>query len=1144
MIGKAANSIAKPTALGVQAQSSVYGQTIPVIMGRARVPVKLIWAQNLRKSGGSSKPFKSKKKGQPTYAMNVDMLLGTNPLGGVLQFWTDNNQKLALDFTGDYSIGSDAIADGLITVPDGNFYYVLGVTAEFTDPANPSSGQFKLLWNAAFGGPDPVNNGGYRNYPFCYWWIPGSGPTIYFDAAYLGQMPDATLHVYYAKLTSQSHKGSKKGSSGGSSHVPVAAMRLTFEPQLGEGSEYAGYTAQRIIYPHYAGVGSPNLDLGTSAALPNILAEVAGAFPIWEDGQADFADMVEHIVKSGPTQSGFDAESNHDLLQQGLGCYDYPGFVQKKERRTGTAGNLSSAFYDLPNSAGNILIVAVSSDSASGLDISDDAGNAWTALLGAGPRQVWWAAAVAWAAGNNVSITGLDGDNPEIQLMEVAGMDTVDDSSVITDATAPLVGSITTTNAAGQPALILALALTASGASGFLPDAAPANWKMEMGNATWINPAYERPFLNQLVMSRVVRNPGTYEFSAQPSYSGSDRAVLMIALKNSEPVRWPRSLGEILDVPSLELCRDQCRVNGLKGSIALESQQKAMEYLTTICQAMNAAPVWDGFKLRFIPWSETSVANERGVYVAPGAGDPGPSLVDQDFIGDASQPVIKVKRSATVDAMNLMQFQHPSRDADYNNVITGQPEQAGIALFGQRKEAPKQMNCIYDVAVARPILAIAARRAMYIRESFEFTLNAKWKLAQPMDRFQLTDKKINLIKVPVRLTSVDEDGDFNLKCTAEPYFEGLHAPVAVAVGENGGFVPDTGETPDLINDPIFLEPVARLAGLGNAPELWIGVSDASATYGGCIAYLSTDGGSSYVMVGSINGNAVTGETVGDFPVHADPDTANDLVLDTTESLGTLSSYSTADRDNFVYAMWLDGGVGDIPYELISWNTANLTGTNEYTLKATGGGNEVRRSVFSAPTPAVGVDHPDGTRFLFLDPSGQGLLKLQLDPKWIGQTLHFKFTGFNNLGGGIQALNDVTDYTYTPTGGVNVNPNANNYTNDPAADLSQTNATTLAMASTEVTFPSNKVKYNARTFTISDPGGTPQVYFVTIHDPGYVGDIGTGTDKTAYCETTQAKVGVPGYTYMGSILAVHAPPTGNIVTIGGWPPDPTFLVNGS
>ena len=95
----------------------------------------------------------------------------------------------------------------------------------------------------------------------------------------------------------------------------------------------------------------------------------------------------------------------------------------------------------------------------------------------------------------------------------------------------------------------------------------------------------------------------------------------------------------------------------------------------------------------------------------------------------------------------------------------------------------------------------------------------------------------------------------------------------------------------------------------------------------------------------------------------------------------------------------------------------LTSAFNYTLKATGAGNELRRGVYSAPSPGIGVDHPLGSRFAFLSPTGQGILKLPMDGAWIGQTLHFKICSFNNFGGAAQTLttSGIVDYTYTPNG---------------------------------------------------------------------------------------------------------------------------------
>jgi hypothetical protein len=89
------------------------------------------------------------------------------------------------------------------------------------------------------------------------------------------------------------------------------------------------------------------------------------------------------------------------------------------------------------------------------------------------------------------------------------------------------------------------------------------------------------------------------------------------------------------------------------------------------------------------------------------------------------------------------------------------------------------------------------------------------------------------------------------------------------------------------------------------------------------------------------------------------------------------------------------------------------------MMATGGGtNHLRRAVYGMPDVGQGVDHPNGSRFAFLDPNdptAPGVLSVPLLPQWIGVELFFKFTSFNTSNGQIQNLADVTAYSYTPTG---------------------------------------------------------------------------------------------------------------------------------
>jgi hypothetical protein len=101
---------------------------------------------------------------------------------------------------------------------------------------------------------------------------------------------------------------------------------------------------------------------------------------------------------------------------------------------------------------------------------------------------------------------------------------------------------------------------------------------------------------------------------------------------------------------------------------------------------------------------------------------------------------------------------------------------------------------------------------------------------------------------------------------------------------------------------------------------------------------------------------------------------------------------------------------------MTYAVATLTGTNKYTLKATGAGNFLRRSIFDAPSSSgVGIDHPLGMRFAVVGPSQAGTLKMTMPPAYIGQALYFKICTFNTFGAALQSLGDVSPYIYVPTG---------------------------------------------------------------------------------------------------------------------------------
>ena len=809
-----------------------------------------------RSAGPSAKKGKSSggKKGEgsvTTYVANADALIGTNPIADILECWDNNNAKLGLNFV-EYS----APAASSITIPDSMFYCLLGVTVTvdydvtFDDYGGPGpqtySGSFELpLWNRAYSRPNPGSD--FDPLPYFYHWTPASGPTISFEYVDL----PGSVNFYYAAMLPSGDKVSGSSTDSGvteSGPTPLAALRLTFESELGTGPEFDGndrngnpYNLQQILYPHYAGVGSANLDLGAAGVAPAMRFEIFGTYPYNPSGDADFADMIVDIFGKAANQAAFAADIAYSQVQHALACYDYPAVIYKKSYQLTSPPNPIVLTYDQPNTAGNMLVAALSAGAGS---IDDTTGNIWQPVFTNGePCQVWYSIAAA-AAANKVTIN-LSGSPAQVQvaLLEIGGVDTFD-RAVAADSGEV---NITTSNAKGTPGYLLAFTNYESQYSGEDP-----------GTVHWT--AIETPGTEFLLQSRTVQTPGTYSLSNL----GNPSQIAILAFKCSQPPNYPKPLGNILDGPSLLLCREQCRANGLIGSLIMDSQQQATEWLKDLYTAMNAAPVWSGFTLKSIPYSEVSAVGNGAIYIAPTASGPVANLTEDDLIGDAGSPLVSVERKAQVDIPNLLQLQTPNRASEYNTVVTSQPESASIALFGQRKADPQTLNCVQDVAVARMILSVMVRRQNYIRNTYKFKLKAKWKLLEPMDLVTINDSLIGISNLPVRLTSIAEDDQYNLDCEAEPFFYGVNAPTALTVTAPAPYVPSTTDTPANVNAPIFIEPVLRLT--NNVSQLWIVVSDADPNYGGCQVFLSTDGDSSYPnVVGTLTGSAITGVLTADWP---------------------------------------------------------------------------------------------------------------------------------------------------------------------------------------------------------------------------------------------------------------------------------------
>lgn len=1010
-----------------------------------------------------------------------------------------------------YTAPSNEATTALTGVGTGFIVHITGIGFGYNDTSEYA------LFNVVQHGPDLVDASYAKYFPYLYKWAPSDGAKIYLPAngfANISQIPNfnGNYHIYYAAKSASNRY-----------QIPLNQLCLTFESELGNGPEYSGFTAQQIIYPPYAGAGSRSFDLGSSGTIPLVKPEIKGSFARFPPrGDADFCDMIEDTIKSGILQTG----AQLGLIQRGVNLNDNIGAVQKMQ-----AGGLLDPDADPANNwigfqqpikKGQVMCAFArwrwGAGSGGGTpSISDDAVSTWipvaTAPDNVGSFGFWYAIAAAdIAAGNVVHIpwNGSGGFAFDMRgyawVMDPAS-DTVNNTNTASGTGASAACSITVT----EPCWIAAV-FTKS-----LVDAisVPTHWNnlfptLDVGGGT-----------AAIVAFRFVSVAGTYTFKIGSMLSQSWE-IAMLAITNSQPSPYPKALGSVLDLDSLNVVRKQCQANGLWGSVTMNAQKAASDWLKDFYTCADADPVWSGFRLKSIARSEVSAVGNGVVFASPTAAGPVATLTESDLVGGKDSPLVTITRIAPVDRNNVKQIQFFDRNSDYAPSVVSEPMSGPIAITGPRKEDPINLPEIQDPLVARKVLAVEVRRAALLPDVYSFTALPRWAGLETRDLILINDKTIGLNNFAVRLTKVEEQDDHSLACEAEPFVYGCHAPDISVVTAASPYVPGLNADPGSVNAPVIFEAVPRLSAQNPQEQIIVAVSATSPDYGGCAVLISTDGGSSYKAIGSILGSATMGVTVGDWPAATDPDTTNDLNVDLTESLGTLDSYMATDRDNFVYPCYVSGGSACIPYELMTYNLATLTGTNQYKLSATGAGNELRRAVFGAPAPAgAGVDHPSGSKFVFLSPAGVGIFRINMDPSWIGKTLYFKFPTFNQFGQSQQQESDAVAYSFSPTGcpGATQNPNNNNYKITGGA-LAQPTAASVTMAQTTATFPSNPANYNARTFTIPTPTA-PTTYYVTVLDPGQIGDTGTGTTLTAQCQTSNALVGAPGYVYIGSITAIPA-----------------------
>lgn len=450
---------------------------------------------------------------------------------------------------------------------------------------------------------------------------------------------------------------------------------------------------------------------------------------------------------------------------------------------------------------------------------------------------------------------------------------------------------------------------------------------------------------------------------------------------------------------------DYCVASGLLMSPFYTDQTQASSMLSDITTNTNSEFVWSAGQLFIVPYGDQTITQFGYTYTPPSS--PEYSLTDDDFMPNTNStggsssasnddPVL-MTRMAPANAYNALQGEFLDCGNSYNPALVDATDLAAVQQYGRQQDSTHQMHMYTNMNAAKLAITLQLQRQM-VRNQYQFTLDQRYMLLDPMDIVAITDTMLGLNQQWVRLLEITENDDGTFSIVAEEYLQGTgHAP-AYSFQTGTGFQSNYNVSPGDANTPVIFEPPIQATESGG-PEAWIGVSGGP-SFGGAQIYISTDG-NTFKLAGQVNGNARMGMLLENLPYIGSPDTVNPLEVDLSESGGQLLSGTQNDADNFhTLCAITDTSNGSL--EMVSYENANLIGNNQYAL------SYLQRGIYGT----TAAEHFAGDNFLRCD---AGVFAYVYDKSKVGQTIYVKVCAFNTYQGSQQSPADVEATLYTLIG---------------------------------------------------------------------------------------------------------------------------------
>jgi len=447
------------------------------------------------------------------------------------------------------------------------------------------------------------------------------------------------------------------------------------------------------------------------------------------------------------------------------------------------------------------------------------------------------------------------------------------------------------------------------------------------------------------------------------------------------------SIGSLTDFKNSSTAQD------IFVSPALTEQAPAVNFLQQISAIANVGMVWSEGVLKFVPYCDMPITG-NGVTYTPNT-SPIYDLNDNDFLPNGDNGPVKVTRTAQADAYNRVQLEFRNRANSYNLEIMEAKDQADIENYGLRSMATVQAHMICDKDTARIVAQLLLQRSLYIRNQYEFKVGWNKIALEPMDLVTITDVGLGLNLQPVRIKTIEEDGDGELTITAEEFPKGSASATLYPSGSGSGFEHNYNTPPGNAFTPVIFEGVAAMSSASaDSLEIWLATGGGD-NYGGCEIWTSLDG-TTYERAYTMQGKSRYGTTTTSMASRGSAGSYNETVGVSLLAGGQLLAGSATDLAQLTTLCYVGG-------EFFAYQAATLTGANAYTL----GPNLSRGAYLSGQTSKA-----SGSSFVRCD---EAIAKMPLTKDYIGKTIYIKLLAFNFYKGALQSLADVSAYTYTITG---------------------------------------------------------------------------------------------------------------------------------